>query len=679
MRSIIKSGLLRKQRVLMIIVFALAVILRLIYLVQILDAPYFEHPAGDSRIFYARSQEILGGDIIGSDIFFYSSPLYPYFMALIFWLTGNSFFFLGLIQILIGSANCLLIFLLAKKLSGNELIPAFIAGILAALYGLLAFFDADILMIFLTLVFVDLTLLLLLEFKNSNKFALVFGAGLCFGLAALDRVNLLLFLPVVCWYLAGEYSFKIKKWKLKPVLLFAAGVIIMFAPVTIRNYLVSHDFVLVSSNAGVNFFIGNNPNAPGVFYLPPESGLSNYDLHGTSVAVAENEMRRKLKPSQVSKFWMRKASDFIYNEPLKEVALLWQKLLLLWNAYEIPNNLNFYYIRSEFASILNIMFIGFWLVTPLAVLGIFCRWKQGLHSSDKLLVGFLITYMVSIMPFFITERYRLPMVPILIVYAAVCITSIFNLVKARAIKRMAWLGLGLIGVIIFVNWPRMRFDDTRMRVVIGSRFLERALENPRIFGGDIRKAIIELKWAVETDPLNAHAHYQLAKAYASFGYYSGAIQELNKTLEIDPQRESAIKALSATHAKFEKDGDRTSSLSVPKTLYEEALVLEEQEKHEAAIRKYKEIIRKDPFHFLSYNNLGILLYERGRVSEAIQIFKEGLKIMPHNVLLLFDLGSTYYKQGEKKKAKQIWNQCLDMHPNFIPAVEALKMFEREPF
>jgi len=679
MRFTMKVDLFKRQRTLIIIIFALALILRLIYLFQISDAPYFERPAGDSRIFYIRSQEILGGDIIGSDISFYSSPLYPYFMAFVFWFTKNNFFFLGVIQILIGSANCLLIFLLAKKVSEYKIVPAFVAGIFAAFYGLLAFFDADLLMIFLTLAFVDLALLLLLEYKKNNKIALVLGAGFCFGFAVLDRVNLLLFLPVVCWYLAGEYSLKIKRWNVKPALLFTTGALAILTPVTVRNYLVSHDFVLVSSNAGVNFFIGNNPNAPGVFYLPPESGLSNYDLHGTSVAIAENEMGMRLKPSQVSKFWARKAVEFIINEPLKEGALLWRKFLLLWNAYEIPNNLNFYYIKSEFASVLNFMRIGFWLIAPLAVLGIVYRFKQGLRSADKLLVGFLITFMVSIIPFFITERYRLPMVPILIVYAAVCLTDISDLIKKRAIKKIAWFSVGLIGMAIFVNWPRMKFDDTRMRIVVGSRFLERALENPRIFGGDIKRAIVELKWAVETDPLDAHAHYQLAKAFASFGYYSGAIQELDKTLKIDPQRRSAIQALAATHEKFKKEGDRVSPLSVPKTLYEEAVVFEENKKYDNAIRKYKEIIKKDPFHFLSYNNLGILLYDRGQSSEAIKIFKEGLKAMPNNVVLLFDLGSVYYKRGEHIKAKQLWNQCLDTQPDFMPAVEALRILERESF
>lgn len=671
-----RLNLFGKQKTLIVIVFILAFVLRFIYLIQISDAPYFDNPAGDSKVFFNHSQEILNGDIIGNEIYFYSSPLYPYFIAIIFWFSGNSFFFLVLIQILIGSANCLLIFFLAKKLSGGREIPAFIAGVSAALYGLFAFFDADLLMIFLTLVFINITLLLLIESKESNRARLAFLAGISFGLAVLDRTNILLFIPVAIWFLAGGCSFKWKKWKWKSTILFIAGTITMVFPITIRNYIVGHDFVLVSSNAGVNFFIGNNAHAVGVFHLPPESGLSNFDLHGTSVTIAENELSRRLKPSEISRFWVKKASEFIFNEPSKEISLLWRKFLLLWNSYEVPNNLSFYFVKSEFAPILQLMFIGFWLIVPLALVGIAWRWKQGLDPNSKLLIGFLITYMLSLMPFFITERYRLPMVPILIAFASVSVMDIFTLIKKGAIKKLIFFGAGLIAVSIFVNWHRIQFDYNRMRLIIGTRYLKRALENPQSYGDDIEKAIVELKWAVETIPSDPYAHYQLGKAYASIGFHSGAVYEWETSLKIDPQQPSVSRVLAIAHENLNKTGDLVSINTIPTTPYEEALSKEAHKQYKTAIEIYKNIIKKDPFHFQSYNNLGILLFERGKSREAIQVFKKGLKVMPQNLILLFDLAGIYYKQGELKKAKQIWERCLKIKPDCKPVLEALEMLER---
>lgn len=671
-----KLDIFGRQKSLMAIIFVIAFALRLLFLIQISDAPYFDKPSGDSKVFFDRSQEIIDGDVLGREIFFYSSPPYPYFLALVFWLSGNSFFILGFVQIFIGSINCLLIFLLANKLSRGKKTPSFIAGLFAAFYGLLAFFDASLLMIFFTLVFVNLTLLLLIEFKESKKQVLPLWAGIALGCAALDRTNILLFVPVGLWFLAGNFSFTVKKWKWKPALLFIVGTIVMIAPVTIRNYFVGKDFVLVASNAGVNFYIGNNPHSLGVFHIPPESGLSNYDLPGTSVNVAEYETGRELKPSEVSQFWMKKASTFIVNKPLHEISLLWRKFLLFWNAYEIPNNLNFYFVKRAFGPILHVMFLGFWLIAPIALVGIVWRLRKNPTSIDKLLVGFLIAYMLSVIPFFVTERYRLPIVPVLIALAAVTIVDIFDMAKARKLRELLFLGLGFALIGIFVNWPRIRPNYRYTRTIVGIRYLERAMENPELFSSDIKKAILQLKWTVELEPVDPFAHFQLGRAFASVGYYSGAIYEWETVLKIDPQNKSVTGPLDAVRARFKTKGNSVSGELLPKTSYEEALTLHESKHYTSAMKKYRETIQEEPFHFQAYNNLGILLYERGRHREAIELLKQGVKTIPNNVVLLYDLGMLYYKTGETERARQLWERCVELKPDCRPALEALEMFKR---
>ena len=41
--------------------------------------------------------------------------------------------------------------------------------------------------------------------------------------------------------------------------------VLVIAPVTLRNYIVGHDVVLMTSNGGLNLYIGNNENADGVY------------------------------------------------------------------------------------------------------------------------------------------------------------------------------------------------------------------------------------------------------------------------------------------------------------------------------------------------------------------------------------------------------------------------------
>ena len=50
----------------------------------------------------------------------------------------------------------------------------------------------------------------------------------------------------------------------RDALAFLAAAIFAVAPATIRNWVVAKDFVLISSNGAINFFIGNNQEADGV-------------------------------------------------------------------------------------------------------------------------------------------------------------------------------------------------------------------------------------------------------------------------------------------------------------------------------------------------------------------------------------------------------------------------------
>jgi tetratricopeptide (TPR) repeat protein len=669
-KEIARSGL-----VIMMVLFALAFCIRLVYVIQISDAPYFNDPAGDSRYFFDRAQNILAGNFLGHTVPFYSSPLYPYFIAGIFWLFGQEIFVLCIIQIIIGSANCIVIYLITRKLSGTQSLPAVISGMCAVLYGLLVFFDADMLMIFMTLLFVDCGLYFLISFHELQRMYTVVIAGLAIGLAALDRTNLLLFVPVAMWFLAGGFSFTFKKWRLKPALIFLACVIAVLLPVTLRNSIVGKDPVLVSSNAGVNLYIGNNPDAPGVFYLPERSGLSNDDLEGTARQVAEQALGKDLTPSQVSGYWAERAGQFIIHNPLKVAGLVINKFLMFWNAYEVPNNLDYYFVREHIAPVLKFTFLGFWLLAPIAVVGFLWRCRRGPHHGEKLLIAFLVTYMISVLPFFITERYRLPIIPVLIVFTGLWVGDVITSVRTRKLRELIFVFGGIALLAVFVNWPRIRFDQARMRTIMGTRYLDRALLDQETHGADLGYAVLHLKWALELRPQDLHVRYELGRTYASLGYYSGAITELERILAVAPDRTTALKALSITRIQYEKTGDLMTSQALPKTPFERALKSEYTGSYVHAREGYRAVIDQDPFHFQAYHRLAAVLQQHGQKKQALAVLETGTRLMPYNILLLYDLGTAHYLMGEREAARRVWLRCLEIEPDNQQIRDALHMLE----
>lgn len=648
------------EKTILIVLFLLAFVLRLGYIFIISSTPYFDDPIGDSQVYYQRALEILKGDLLGKEIFFHSSPPYPYFIALLFWISGNSFFFVYFVQILIGSGNCLLIYFLTKKLAEEKIFPTFLAGLFAVFYGLLAFFDGDLLMIFLTLFYVDLSLLLLLKFKETKKLGYSVFAGIAYGLGVLDKPNLLIFVPAAVFFLASEFSFRPKKWELKPAIIFLSAVILMILPITLRNYIVGKDFVLISSNGGVNFYIGNNPRSLGTFKLPPDSGLMDPGLYESSMAVAEKKLGRELKPSEASRFWAGKAFEFIRNQPLQELKLLGRKFLLLFNYYEVPNHQNFYFIRTEFAPILNLMPIGFWLVVPIALVGIAWKIKSGLNLPGKLYISFLLCYMVALLLFFITERYRLPMVPLFIVFAGAAITDFLQTYR----KKFLFWGIGLILACGLVYMPFRHFTYSFDRIAIGCKYFDKALQNPGKKGFELmNQAIVQFKWALETEPNLAYGHFDLGLAYEAIGLNSGAIKEYEKAWQLDPREGNAVKGLRTVKEKFEKENDRVSVKAIPQTPFEYIKAWESTTRPKWNIKLYQELIRKDPYHYEAMNRLGAIYMQQGQYKTAIRILKKGIYLRPNHFMLLNNLAATYYKLGKREKARQLWQKCLELDPN----------------
>src|SRR5256885_14970668 len=91
-------------------------------------------------------------------------------------------------------------------------------------------------------------------------------------------------------------------------------------------------------------------------------------------------------------------------------SLLGRKILLMLNRQEIPNVMSFDFYRTRFAA-LRLFPAGFWLVGPFGLQAAFMSLRR--RKEPHLLRASLVLYTVSLLPFFVCDRFRLPVVPIL--------------------------------------------------------------------------------------------------------------------------------------------------------------------------------------------------------------------------------------------------------------------------
>jgi len=498
-----------------------ALALRLIYMFQVRDATLFKAPLRDSAFYVARAWEILHGDIIGRAVSFHSAPLYPYFIAGVMGIMGENqgLWWLRLVQALVSALTAGLLSLTALRLFGRWAGVA--TALLALLYGPFLFYSGEILEITLTLFFLAGGFWLLARDEDPGLKRLM-GVGALLGLAALGKPNLLILAPLL-WISVGLYRSEdsTRPWAWRKGLLLAAGFLIVVLPFTLRNKLAGDDWVLISSNGGINLFIGNNPDANGGFQVP--TGLAT-NLEAGSRQIAETAKGRPLKPSEVSRFWFDRSLAYFTGYPGDAAGLWLRKTGLLLNHYEIPNHYNYYFFREYYAPMLKWPLVAYSMVLPLGILGLAFGARRNRRTRRH--AWSILAVALTVILFFVTSRYRLPMITLLFPFAGFGLALLGQTLLARRWKLLGMaMGVLIIGMIL-----------VRLPLIGHTHFEEEfnVLSNFWFSQKDYAKAAFYSTEAIRQNDQSAPAWQNLGYAYLEQGDFVRAENCFWAAIALDP-------------------------------------------------------------------------------------------------------------------------------------------------
>ena len=167
----------------------IALTVRLVYIWQIRQSPFFDVLMGDARRYDAWAMQIASGDWIGQDVF-YQAPLYPYFLGALYAIAGHSLLLARVCQAVIGTAACVLLALAARRLYSER--AGLIAGLGLALYAPAIFSDGLLQKSVLDVLFVCLVLWIISGLVDEPaKRSRWFWLGISLGGLALTRENAL--------------------------------------------------------------------------------------------------------------------------------------------------------------------------------------------------------------------------------------------------------------------------------------------------------------------------------------------------------------------------------------------------------------------------------------------------------------------------------------------------------
>jgi len=630
-----KSRLSRRELCVVALIVIAAFAIRLCALAQLSGTPYLDHLVIDARAYDAWATRLASGDWIGSEAF-YQSPVYPYCLGVLYAVFGRSLLLPRLIQIALGSLTCALVYLIARRCFSRSVAVG--AGIAAALYRPFIFQEVMILKSALVIFLVCALLLLLLRAADRGRLRTWYLPGIVMGIALLDRGQLWLFVPcVLAWIVAGPRQGVRRRMAFAAS--FLAGMATVITIVTIRNYAVARDFVPTTGGGGLNFYEGNNPRASGIHTPAPlVRTIPEYELDD-SRRFAEKSLGRKLKVSEVSNFYFKLGLRFIKDHPRRFARLMMKKFAVFWNKCEVPDNYNQEFMLA-YIPVLKVPLLSFGIIAPLGIAGML--FGRGGRRETALLYLFGFSYMTGVILFYVTSRYRLPVVIVLCVFVSAGVLSAWkNLREGRKLKVAAY-AIVIACAAAAVNarmFPR-HFGFAREYCFLGNFHME---------DGQYDEAVRLLETAHELDPREPAILFNLGRAERLRGNFDAARRHLEAVLRKDPSftmAEDELRLLSAQAA----------------TKYIQAGKLEDARRELAAL------LQKDPNNLDVLNDLGVVLINLGRHAEAIEVLERGRKTAKDNCRILNNLGLAYAMAGRRDLAKQTWEVSLSLNPN-QPAVK----------
>jgi tetratricopeptide (TPR) repeat protein len=522
-----------RHRALLFGILLLSLGVRVVYVLQSQGSPAFTQPSMDALYHLEWARAFSAGQPYQPGPFF-RAPLYPWFLGALIRLFGERLLLVRLVQAAIGTTSVGLVYLVGARAFDRR--TGLLAALFAGLYWVIIYFEGELLLPVLEIFFDLLAIWLSLRIEERLSPSRAALAGIAWGAACLVRPNVLLFAPLVLAWIVLLVR-RARRTGTARLLVPAAFAVALAAPilsVTAYNRIVGKDWVLVSSQGGVNFWIGNNPRSDGSSAVVPGTRLDWWGGYYDSIQMAEAEEGRALKPSEVSSHYSRKAWAWIGSDPRAALAHALWKLRLFWTDWELSNNASESFFANRYGPLLRWLPLGFGALAPLALLGFLLAaraWRRILP-----LWGFLPVYTASVVAFFVCSRFRVPVLPAMAVLAAHACWRLLGMIREKRLLPLAASLAFLAAAIGVVERVPASIDrsDSKGLWQLGVTDSQR---------GDLDRAVEHFRASIALNDRYSIAHQDLGIALRQLGQTREAEESLRRAITVDPGNVVALSTL----------------------------------------------------------------------------------------------------------------------------------------
>lgn len=651
----------------------LSAVVQLFYLVDIRDDPTFTVPVIDAAVYRRQAEAFARGEGLEPGAPFWQPPLLPLILGCAFVVTGIHDATMRFMLAGLACTACVLTWALGRRLFSNRI--GIVSGLVLTLYGPFLFFSQHLLPASLGIVLTLVAMLTLCTCVTGRHGLWMWAVhGVAVGLATINIPTAAVLLIAAGWaalstskpvhgpdsdITGGQadpsashlVSYSLRHWITGVIR--GMAMLVGFAPpvlaVAVRNAYEGGAWVWVSTNGGINLYLGNNPDWQNTVAIRP--GPDWERLVREPLAAGQSSTQAQ------SAYFARKVWRFLLEQP---GAFAWGMGLKGWHfvhSREIPRNVDLYASR-EWSIMLRLLcwrigsFSFPWgVIGPLAVTGAMMSVTFRHHGRRRrqrvyVLVAALC-YALGVILIFPTARYRMPIVPVAVIFAVGALLSIAGCAKFRFAgrretahrlsmrhSRVASLAVGALAAVVInfpLSTPLDRIDFT------ADLFYQVAGEH--LSAGRIAQADALLRQTLARQPRHAPSVQSLARLRMSQGRLGEAEALIDGlAAQVPPDapprfRSSLLSVLYADLARERGDMDKAEAyyrdgLLADPTDPEALLALGLLARRRDDTRAAEDFLRRASQMGLRTGQadilLGDILTERGDYEEAIRAYRRGL-------------------------------------------------------
>ncbi|MEW6679755.1 MAG: glycosyltransferase family 39 protein [bacterium] len=322
-------------------------------------------------------------------------PIYPLFLAFVYFVFGHSYLAVRILQAIIGALTCIFVYLIGKRIFGKNC--GVLASLFCALYPHLITTTGFVLTETLFTFLLSVSIYFLLKGLEKRKFLIL--AGIFFGLSTLTRSVTLLFpfFLLVCFLILK------KKGAILDFCIISIFMTATIIPWTIRNYIRFHTLIPVAIGGGYVLWPGT--------YIPWDGDWKYYDLSDM------NKLTEGLSEIEADKRLTKQGLKNIRENPFGYIKLCIKKGYRLW--FWIPGGKE---VLKPYPKIKIGLAIFQYLVIFFALLGIIFGLEKLREYLPILTIILYFTVIHSLL--LAIPRYNLPIFPYLFLFCANAIIRI---------------------------------------------------------------------------------------------------------------------------------------------------------------------------------------------------------------------------------------------------------------